>query len=93
MGRAASATSYLGSAVLAVGVLKALQPSDTRDRLLTDVASGAVRLAVALESMDFVPDAEGADRILVVTDDGVDRGGRDRHRLAPCSTRRAGWRP
>ena len=41
MGRAASATNYLGSAVLAVGVLKALQPSDTRDRLLTDVASGA----------------------------------------------------
>ena len=71
MGRAASATNYLGSAVLAVGVLKALQPSDTRDRLLTDVASGAVRLAVALESMDFVPDAEGADRILVVTGDGV----------------------
>ena len=32
MGRAASANSYLGSAVLAVGTLKALQPSDTRDR-------------------------------------------------------------
>jgi alkylation response protein AidB-like acyl-CoA dehydrogenase len=71
MGRAASATNYLGGAVLGVGVLKALQPSDTRDRLLADVASGAVRLAVALESMDFVPDAEGADRILVVTRDGV----------------------
>ncbi len=70
MGRAASANSYLGSAVLAVGTLKALQPSETRDRLLTDVASGAVRLAVAIES-DFVPDAEGADRILVLTDDGV----------------------
>ena len=73
MGRAASATNYLGSAVLAVGVLKALQPSDTRDRLLTDVASGAVRLAVALESMDFVPDAEGADGILVVAGGGVVR--------------------
>jgi len=71
MGRAASATSYLGGAVLAVGVLKALQPSDTRDRLLADVASGAVRLAVALESTDFVPDAEGADGILVVADGGV----------------------
>ena len=47
MGRAASANSYLGSAVLAVGTLKALQPSETRDRLLADVASGAVRLAVA----------------------------------------------
>jgi alkylation response protein AidB-like acyl-CoA dehydrogenase len=73
MGRAASATNYLGSAVLAVGVLKALQPSDTRDRLLTDVASGALRLAVALESMDFVPDAEGADGILVVADGAVVR--------------------
>jgi alkylation response protein AidB-like acyl-CoA dehydrogenase len=71
MGRAASASSYLGSAVLAVGTLKALQPSETRGRLLTDVASGAVRVAVALESMDFVPDAEGADRILVVGDDVV----------------------
>jgi len=70
IGRAASANSYLGSAVLAVGALKALQPSDTRDRLLTDVASGEIRLAVAIES-DFVPDAEGADRVLVVSDEGV----------------------
>ena len=70
MGRAASATSYLGGAVLAVGTLNALQPSDTRDRLLADVASGTVRAAVALESTEFVPDAEGADRILVVTEDG-----------------------
>ena len=67
MGRAASATSYLGSAVLAVGALKALQPSDTRDRAARPMsASGAVRLAVALESTEFVPDAEGADRLLVV---------------------------
>jgi alkylation response protein AidB-like acyl-CoA dehydrogenase len=70
MGRAASANSYLGSAVLTVGTLKALQPSDTRDRLLADVASGAVRLAVALEP-EFVPDAEGADRILVIANGGV----------------------
>jgi alkylation response protein AidB-like acyl-CoA dehydrogenase len=68
MGRAASANSYLGSAVLAVGALKALQPSETRDRLLTDVASGSVRVAVALESLEFVPDAEDADRILVIAD-------------------------
>jgi alkylation response protein AidB-like acyl-CoA dehydrogenase len=73
MGRSAGANSYLGGAVLAVGALKALQPSETRDRLLADVASGAKRVAVALES-DFVPDAEGADRILVVTPDGVDVG-------------------
>jgi alkylation response protein AidB-like acyl-CoA dehydrogenase len=71
MGRAASTNSYLGGAVLAIGALKALQPSDARDGLLADVASGAVRLAVALEPLDFVPDAEGADRILVITDGGV----------------------
>jgi alkylation response protein AidB-like acyl-CoA dehydrogenase len=71
MGRAASTNSYLGGAVLAVGALKALQPSDARDGLLADVASGAVRAAVALEPLDFVPDAEGADRILVITDGGV----------------------
>jgi len=70
MGRAASSNSYLGSAVLAIGTLKALQPSETRDRLLADAASGAKRVAVALWS-EFVPDAEGADQILVVTDDGV----------------------
>lgn len=71
LGRAASATSFLGGAVLAVGALNALQPSDTRDGLLTDVARGGARLAVALEPYDFVPDAAGADRILVVTDCGV----------------------
>lgn len=70
IGRAASANSYLGSAVLAVGALNMLQPSESRDHLLADVASGASRLAVAIDS-DFVPDAEGADRILVITDDGV----------------------
>ena len=69
MGRAASANSYLGSAVLAVGTLKALQPGDTRDALLSDVASGTVRVAVALGSYEFVPDADGADRLLVVTTD------------------------
>jgi alkylation response protein AidB-like acyl-CoA dehydrogenase len=68
MGRAASTNSYLGSAVLAVGALKALQPSDPRDRLLADVSSGAVRVAVALESLEFVPDADGADRVLVIAD-------------------------
>jgi alkylation response protein AidB-like acyl-CoA dehydrogenase len=71
MGRAASANSYLGSAVLAVGTLKALRPSDTRDRLLTEVASGAVRIAVALDSPEFAPDAEGADAILMIADGGV----------------------
>ncbi len=69
MGRAASFNSYLGSAVIAVGTLKALQPSDIRDQLLADTATGAIRVAVALDSLDFVPDAEGADRLLLVTSD------------------------
>ncbi len=71
VGRAASANSYLGGAVLTVSTLNALQPSDTRDRLLTDVASGAIRLAVAVQSLEFVPDAEGADRVLLIGDGGV----------------------
>ncbi|OBB39822.1 acyl-CoA dehydrogenase family protein [Mycobacterium sp. 852002-51961_SCH5331710] len=71
IGRAASATSFLGSAVLAVGALNAVQPSTTRDEMLADIASGVTRAAVALEPHDFVPDAEGADRILLVTDRGV----------------------
>jgi alkylation response protein AidB-like acyl-CoA dehydrogenase len=70
MGRAASANSYLGSAVLAIGTLKALQPSKTRDRLLTEVASGRVRVTAALGA-EFVPDACGADQILVIANGGV----------------------
>jgi alkylation response protein AidB-like acyl-CoA dehydrogenase len=70
MGRAASINHYLGSAVLAIGTLKALQPSETRDKLLAEAVSGEVRIAVALGS-EFVPDAEGADRVLVITDEGV----------------------
>ena len=72
MGRAASANSYLGSAVLAVGTLNALQPSDTRDR-----ASGRCRVGrrsgwpSRSNRPEFVPDAEGADRVLL-----VDRWGR-----------------
>ena len=71
MGRAASATSFLGGAVLAVGTLTALQPSETRDRLLAEVASGAVRIAVAIDTPEFVPDAEGADVVLIVADGHV----------------------
>jgi len=69
IGRAASANSYLGSAVLAVGILKALQPNAIRDELLCGIASGTVRAAAAVGSLDFVADAEGADRLLVVTHD------------------------
>ncbi|BBX08233.1 acyl-CoA dehydrogenase family protein [Mycolicibacterium aichiense] len=71
IGRAASATSFLGSAVLAVGVLNCLAPSATRDRLLAGIASGETRVAVALEPLGFVPDAGGADTVLVLSDGGV----------------------
>jgi alkylation response protein AidB-like acyl-CoA dehydrogenase len=71
MGRAASANSYLGSAVLAIGTLNALHSSDTRDRLLAGAASGRIRVAVALEPFDFVPDAEGADWVLPIANGGV----------------------
>ena len=48
MGRAATRSAYIGGTVLSVGTLIALQPSATRDALLSDVATGAVRTAVAL---------------------------------------------
>ena len=80
MGRAAAPTSYLGGAVLSVGTLIALQPNASRDGLLTDVAAGAVRTAVVLGGIRvendrlagraaFVPDAECADRLLVIATD------------------------
>lgn len=71
LGRACTASSYLGSVVLAVGLLNSLQPNELRDGLLTAVASGTERVAVALEPFDFVPDAQGADRVLLVADGGV----------------------
>ena len=67
MGRAASTNSYLGGAVLAVGVLNGLQPSETRDRLLTEVASGTTRLAVALESASAAPRGTTAIGALTAT--------------------------
>jgi alkylation response protein AidB-like acyl-CoA dehydrogenase len=48
IGRAAASTAYLGGAVLSVGALNALQPNDSRDALLSDVAAGELRAAVAL---------------------------------------------
>ena len=81
MGRAASTSSYLGSAVLTVAALNTLPPSSFRDQLLSDIAAGTVRAAVAVGSFtldsnqrlsgraEFVPDADGADRLLVVATD------------------------
>ncbi|MDZ4265185.1 MAG: acyl-CoA dehydrogenase family protein [Mycobacterium sp.] len=82
IGRAASTNSFLGSAVLPVGLLNTLQDSEIRDQLLTAVADGRSRLAaVAGEFVieggrvtggaEFVPDAVGADRLLLITDSGV----------------------
>jgi alkylation response protein AidB-like acyl-CoA dehydrogenase len=80
MGRAAAHTAYLGGAVLSVGTLIALQSNASRDGLLTDVAAGAVRTAVVLGGIGlennrltgraaFVPDADCADRLLVIATD------------------------
>jgi hypothetical protein len=59
MGRAATRSAYIGGTVLSVGTLIALQPSATRDALLSDVATGAVRTAVALsrDGQDVDPSA------------------------------------
>ena len=48
IGRAAASTGYLGGAVLAVGALNALQPNASRDDLLSRIAAGETRAAVAL---------------------------------------------
>lgn len=81
IGRAASANSYLGSAVLAVGVLNLL-PSGGADELLDAVAGGPGRIAVVTDEFTltegtlsghaaFVPDAAGADRLLIPVHQGV----------------------
>lgn len=81
LGRAAVAADYLGSAVLTVGVLNTLQHSAVRDRLLTDVTAGTTRVATVMGGFtlaadgrlsgraDFVPDADGADLLLVLATD------------------------
>ncbi|CAA0114443.1 Caffeyl-CoA reductase-Etf complex subunit CarC [Mycolicibacterium vanbaalenii] len=82
IGRASSANSYLGSAVLAGGLLNLLQDSQIRDELFTTVADGPSRLcAVAGDFViddgrvsgraEFVADAVGADRLLLITATGV----------------------
>lgn len=54
MGRAPLRSEYLGSAVLGVGALNLLEPTDRRDELLGRIASGAVRVAVSLPTGDDV---------------------------------------
>jgi alkylation response protein AidB-like acyl-CoA dehydrogenase len=52
LGRAAARAPYLGTAVLAAGALRALEPGAGRDELLCALASGAPRLTVALPTDD-----------------------------------------
>jgi alkylation response protein AidB-like acyl-CoA dehydrogenase len=87
MGRAATASPYLGGAVLGVGTLLALEPSGVRDELLAGSGRVAVALSVDHETAsagtpfrlskgwqlsgrsDFVSDAVGSDRLLLLADD------------------------
>jgi alkylation response protein AidB-like acyl-CoA dehydrogenase len=84
LGRAAAPSRYLGG-VLAVGALTALSPNHSRDALLSGIAAGSATAALVTEPFridrsagglrltgraEFVPDAEGADRVLVLADDG-----------------------
>lgn len=84
LGRAAAQTHYLGSAVLAVGMLNSLQDSEVRNTLLADAAAGTARLTAVLGGAftldaeqrltghaEFVPDAHGADRLLVAATDAA----------------------
>jgi alkylation response protein AidB-like acyl-CoA dehydrogenase len=96
MGRAPLRSGYLGSAVLGVGLLNLLEPTDARDELLRGVATGDRRVAVGLPTgedatgsvapyglekagrrlrlagrADFVPDASGADRLLLLARDAA----------------------
>ncbi len=48
LGRAGAAGPYTGSAVLAVGLLRALEPAPVRDRILEDIAAGRSEVAVAV---------------------------------------------
>ncbi|WP_139334893.1 acyl-CoA dehydrogenase family protein [Mycobacterium sp. GA-1841] len=81
LGRAAATTGYLGGAVLAIGALNCLQPSDSRDTLLQEVVAGTTRVALGLSGSGdapfelatgrvhgratFVSDAAGAQRLLL----------------------------
>jgi alkylation response protein AidB-like acyl-CoA dehydrogenase len=77
LGRAAADTRYLGTA-LAAGALTSLAPNDSRDELLERLGAGATAaLATGFTISDgrvsglaeFVPDAEGAEVVLLLADD------------------------
>ncbi|MBX7449906.1 acyl-CoA/acyl-ACP dehydrogenase [Mycolicibacterium sp. 3033] len=84
IGRAAGATGYLGNGVLTVGALAAATGPDS-EALLGRVARGELRMALAFGEFaldgsrlsghaEFVPDAVGADHLLVVTVTDTDTG-------------------
>ena len=52
LGRAAAASPFLGTAVLGVGALSALEPGDDRDDLLAGIAAGDEVVAVAVPTGD-----------------------------------------
>jgi alkylation response protein AidB-like acyl-CoA dehydrogenase len=54
LGRAAAPGAYLGSVVLGVGALNLVEPSASRDELLSAVASGSTHVAIALPTGDAV---------------------------------------
>lgn len=81
IGRAAAANGFLGT-TLAVGALMALSPNKSRDTLLRGLAAGetaAVAFGFTLERgtdglvvsgrAEFVPDADGADHLLLLARD------------------------
>ncbi|BBY31048.1 acyl-CoA dehydrogenase family protein [Mycolicibacterium sediminis] len=79
LGRAAADTRYLGS-TLAMGVLAQLSPTDSRDDLLERLAAGETASVatgfiadggVVSGRAEFVPDADGADHLLLVGGDAV----------------------
>jgi alkylation response protein AidB-like acyl-CoA dehydrogenase len=78
MGRAGAENRFLG-VTLAVGALMSLSPNESRDGLLARIAEGATATIASGFTVsdgavsgraEFVPDAEGADVVLLVADDG-----------------------
>jgi alkylation response protein AidB-like acyl-CoA dehydrogenase len=77
MGRAAVANGFVGT-TLAVGALMALSPNESRDALLARIAEGATAAFASGFTIsggavsgraEFVPDAVGADILLLLADD------------------------
>jgi alkylation response protein AidB-like acyl-CoA dehydrogenase len=83
LGRAAACTPYLGTVVLGAGTLGLVEPSPARDSMLRGIATGGLRVAVALpadddERIPFRLERDGADarlsgRLDFVADAGADR--------------------